>query len=203
MTKISFFILCLPMYLLSACSLFMPRDAVTPRNTENLCAVFKEKTQWYQASVNAYKKWGIPVPIQMAIMHQESHFVSDAQPPSGTLLGFIPWFSASSAYGYPQSKDETWSDYQHKTGNTFAQRDNFSDACDFVGWYSNTSYKKLGIPKTDAKNLYLAYHEGHSGFQNKTYLQKPWLVGVSGKVAQRAELFKQQLTNCSINSASK
>ncbi len=201
MPKFLFVILCLLVCSLTACSLFMPRDAVKPKNTENVCAIFKEKTAWYQASLNSYKKWGVPVPVQMAIMHQESHFVSDAQPPSGTLLGFIPWFTASSAYGYPQSKDETWHDYQRKTGNTFAQRDNFSDACDFVGWYSHTSYKKLGISKTDAKNLYLAYHEGHSGFQNKSYLQKPWLVGVSGKVAQRAELFKQQLATCNLISA--
>ena len=59
------------------------------------------------------------------------------------------------------------------------------------------SYKKLGISKTDAKNLYLAYHEGHGGFQKQTYSQKPWLVNVSNKVAQRAQQFQQQLGACS------
>ncbi len=203
MPKSSFFILCLLVYSLSACSTFAPRERIKPSNTENVCAIFKEKNQWYQASLNAYKKWGVPVPVQMAIMHQESHFISDAQPPSGTLLGFIPWFSASSAYGYPQSKDETWQDYQQKTGNLSAQRDNFADACDFVGWYSHNSYKKLGIPKTDTKNLYLAYHEGLSGFQKQTYLQKNWLINVAGKVAQRAERFKQQLATCGLADSSR
>jgi hypothetical protein len=132
----------------------------------------------------------------MAIMHQESHFVADAEPSGGFLLGFIPWFSASSAYGYPQAKDETWEDYQQKSGNGSAERDNFADATDFIGWYSQMSYKKLGIAKTDTRNLYLAYHEGLGGFKKQTYNQKPWLLTISNKVAQRAQLFQQQLGTC-------
>ncbi|MGB4497329.1 MAG: hypothetical protein WBI40_01405, partial [Methylococcaceae bacterium] len=50
---------------LTACSTI----PTTPRNTENLCAIFKQKPSWYKASNATYKKWGIPVPVQMAIMH--------------------------------------------------------------------------------------------------------------------------------------
>lgn len=182
---------------LTACSIFSPVPS-TPRNADNLCATFKEKRGWYNASDAVFKKWGVPVPVQMAIMHQESHFVADAEPSGSLFWGLIPWFSFSSAYGYPQAKDDTWSDYQRKSGNRFAQRDNFADACDFIGWYSQISYKKLGIAKTDAKNLYLAYHEGHGGFQKQTYAQKPWLVNVSNKVAQRAQQFQRQLNACSM-----
>lgn len=164
----------------------------TPRNTDNLCAIFKQKKGWYKASLASYKKWGVPIPVQMAIMHQESHFVADAQVSSG----FFSWFFGSDAYGYPQAKDDTWSDYQKKTGHWFAKRDNFADACDFIGWYSHTSNQKLGIPKNDVRNLYLAYHEGLSGYQRQTYNEKPWLLTVSGKVAQRAKLFNQQLSAC-------
>jgi hypothetical protein len=184
-------ILCLFTCLLTACST-IPN---TPRNTENLCAVFKQKHGWYQASNSTYKKWGVPIPVQMAIMHQESHFVADAEP-SG---GFFSWFGfGSTAYGYPQAQNATWRDYQKKTGNWIATRDNFADACDFIGWYSQTSYQKLGIQKNDARNLYLAYHEGHGGFQRQTYNQKPWLLNISSKVEQRAQLFQQQLGACEL-----
>jgi len=183
---------CLSICILTACSTL----PTTPRNTENLCAIFKQKHNWYNASLATYKKWGVPIPVQMAIMHQESHFVADAEPSGRFLLGFIPWFSASSAYGYPQAKDETWDDYQQKSGNGSAERDNFADACDFIGWYSQMSYKKLGISKTDTRNLYLAYHEGLGGFKRQTYNQKPWLLTISNKVAQRAQLFQQQLGTC-------
>ncbi len=191
MSKISLLVLCLVTYLLTACSTI----PLTPHNTENLCATFKEKRGWYNASNATFKKWGVPIPVQMAIMHQESHFVADAAPPSG----FFSWLGfGSSSYGYPQAKDETWRDYQRKSGNNSAKRDQFADACDFIGWYSQTSYKKLGIAKNDTRNLYLAYHEGHGGFQKQTYNQKPWLLQISNKVANRAQLFQQQLGACSL-----
>ena len=134
----------------------------------------------------------------MAIMHQESSFIADAQPSDHIFFGLIPWFSASSAYGYAQAKDETWDIYQKKSGNANAQRDNFADACDFIGWYSTISHQKLGIAKSDTKNLYLAYHEGHNGFLNHRYLEKPWLINVSEKVAKRAKLFEKQLSVCQL-----
>lgn len=197
-TIVSKFLVLGLLVLLTACSMFTLHPS-TPRHTDNLCDVFKEKRGWYNASNSTFKKWGVPVPVQMAIMHQESHFVADAEPSGSLFFGLIPWFSFSSAYGYPQAKDDTWSDYQRKSGNWLAQRDNFADACDFIGWYSQTSYKKLGIAKTDAKNLYLAYHEGHGGFQKQTYVQKPWLMQVSDKVAKRAKQFQQQLGSCSLH----
>jgi len=79
--------------------------------------------------------------------------VADAQPPRPWLLGFIPLPRASSAYGYAQAKDETWDNYQDKAGCWGADRDEFSDATDFIGWYCSISYTRLGISKLDAKKL--------------------------------------------------
>ena len=189
MSRFSILGLCLLTYFLTACTTI----PITPRNTENLCAIFKQKREWYNASSATEKKWGVSIPIQMAIMHQESHFVADAKASSG----FLSWLGfGSSAYGYPQAKNETWRDYQGKSGNTNASRENFADACDFIGWYSQTSFKKLGIQKNDVRNLYLAYHEGHGGFKRQTYNEKPWLLTISNKVAQRAQQFQQQLSAC-------
>jgi hypothetical protein len=154
---------------LAACSTLSSRDNAKPKNIENLCSIFKEKQGWYKASNAAYTKWAVPVSVQMAIIHQESRFVANAEPSGRLIFGFIPWFNSSSAYGYPQAKDETWYDYQQRSGNKSAERDNFSDACDFIGWYSQNSYNKLGIAKIDTKNLYLAYHEGHGGYRKQNF----------------------------------
>ncbi len=178
---------------LSACT------AMPPRNSDNLCATFKEKDDWYDDTQHSYKKWGIPIPVQMAIMHQESHFVADAKPPRIWLLGFIPWFRPSSAYGYAQALDQTWQDYIDKTGSWMADREDFGDASDFIGWYCAVSHNQLGIATGDAKNLYLAYHEGNAGYRRKTYLNKSGLTRVAEKVANRARLFKSQLEACKIN----
>lgn len=182
----------IPLLLLSlaACT------ALPPKNSDNICSTFREKDDWYDDAKNAFEKWGVPIHIQMAIMHQESRFVADAQPPRPWFLGFIPLPRASSAYGYAQAKDETWDGYQSKVGGWGADRDDFADATDFIGWYCNISHTRLGISKLDAKNLYLAYHEGHGGFHHKSFLQKPWLQQVAIKVAKRATLFQRQLGTC-------
>lgn len=170
--------------------------AMPPKNSDNICSTFKEKDDWYDDAKESFKKWGIPIPVQMAIMHQESHFVADAEPPRPWLLGFIPLPRDSSAYGYAQAKDETWDNYLDKAGSWGADRDEFADAADFIGWYCSISHTRLGISKLDTKNLYLAYHEGHSGYQRRSYLKKAGLVQIADKVAKRAKLFQRQLQEC-------
>jgi hypothetical protein len=178
------------LFSLAACT------TVPPKNSDNICATFRENEEWYANAKQSFEKWGVPIPVQMAIMHQESHFIADAQPPRTWLLDIIPWFRPTSAYGYAQVIDETWDDYLDKAGSWGADRDEFADAADFIGWYGNISHSRLGISKGDAKNLYLAYHEGHGGYQRKSYLQKAWLKRVAEKVAYRARLFQSQLEAC-------
>ncbi|MDO9107178.1 MAG: hypothetical protein Q7U57_19725 [Methylovulum sp.] len=187
MIKLVMFFLLL---VLSACAV-MP-----PKNSDDLCATFTEEDGWRNDAQKAYQKWGVPIPVLMAIMHQESHFVADAKPPRPWLLGIIPWFRDSSAYGYAQAKDEAWDDYLDSAGDWWADRDEFADSADFIGWYCHTSFTKLHIAKNDAKNLYLAYHEGHSGYQRKTYLRKAWLRRTADKVAGKAVQFQKQLKQC-------
>ncbi|SMN16839.1 FIG01199254: hypothetical protein [uncultured Candidatus Thioglobus sp.] len=163
---------------------------------DNICTLMDEKVRWYQAVKASEKKYNAPMHVQLAIIYQESHFASDAKPPRSTLFGVIPWTRASNAYGFAQAKTETWGWYQKKTGNHGAQRDKFEDAADFVGWYMNQSQRRSGISKTDAYNQYLAYHEGHGGFNRKNYNKKPWLKKVAKKVANNAKRYQQQLKQC-------
>ncbi len=187
---IQFTVLIITFYQLTGCT------ASQPRNTENICEIFREKDDWYDFSTESFEKWGVPIHLQMAIVHQESRFVADAQPPRTWLLGFIPWFRPSSAYGYSQAKDSTWDWYVEKAGNWGADRDDFSDSTDFIGWYCTVSHNKLGLSKWDVKNQYLAYHEGHGGYQRGTYLNKPWLLKVSNKVSAQAKKYSIQLATC-------
>ena len=112
------------------------------------------------------------------------------------FLWIIPIGRKSSAYGYAQVKDETWDWYIKSTHNWGADRDDFDDAVDFIGWYGKMSYDTLKISKWDAKNQYLAYHEGHGGFKRKTYNSKPWLVEVAYKVEKNAKKYGAQLKTC-------
>ena len=176
--------------ILSACA------TAPPENIEDICSVFDEKRGWYKAATKSEKRWGTPVHVQMSIIRQESSFQFDAKPPRTKLLGFIPWTRPSDAYGYAQALDSTWDWYKKDAGRRFADRDDFDDAIDFVGWYTNMSNKSVGISKWDPYNQYLAYHEGAGGWSKGTYKNKRWLKDTARKVDYRAKEWGAQLKRC-------
>ena len=167
-----------------------------PVNSEDICAIFKEKESWYEAALATQKKWGIPVYIPMAIMYQESAFKFDAKPPMTYLFDLIPTGRISSAYGFSQAKVDTWLDYVKETGNSWSSRDDFDDAIDFMGWYISKASQRNKISKSDAYNQYLNYHEGWTGFKRKTYKKKTWLITVARKVEKRAKRYQSQYKVC-------
>lgn len=167
-----------------------------PRNLDNACALAAERPKYFQAMKATEREWGVPVPVQMAVIHQESKFIGNARTPFRYALGVIPMGRQSSAYGYSQALDDTWREYQQEQGRGGARRDDIRDATDFMGWYFVQSEQRLGIPRTDARNQYLAYHEGRTGFARRSYDAKPWLVAIAGRVADRAETYRAQLAAC-------
>jgi hypothetical protein len=167
-----------------------------PGNVKDICAIFEEKSGWYDDAADARDEWGSPIPVMMAIMYQESRFVAKAKPPRNKIFGFIPGPRPSDAYGYSQAKKSTWKGYKNSAGNYGADRDDFADAIDFIGWYNYQSYKSNGISRKDSHRLYLAYHEGHGGYKRGSYRKKQWLMDVASKVQRRADTYQRQLNGC-------
>ncbi len=167
-----------------------------PRNLDNACLLERERPRYFAAMRATERRWGVPLPVQMAIIHAESRFIGDARTPVRYTLGVIPMGRQSSALGYSQALDGTWEEYVQETGNRRASRTNIEDATDFIGWYNTKTRQRNGIALTDARNLYLAYHEGHAGFRRGSYNAKPWLLGVADRVASRAAMYDRQLREC-------
>lgn len=167
-----------------------------PTNIDNVCRIFDDKKGWYEDAKTAQKSWGTPIPVLMAIVHQESGFRARAKPPRKRILGFIPGPRPSDSYGYSQALQSTWQAYKRSAGRYGADRDDFGDAMDFVGWYNHQSYRRNGIARDDAYRLYLAYHEGQGGYERGSYRSKPWLQAVARKVSDRALRYKAQLAGC-------
>jgi hypothetical protein len=167
-----------------------------PRNIDDCCEIFGERRSWYRASKKSFERWGVPIHVQLAIMHQESRFRADARPPRRRILWVIPWRRLSSAEGYTQALKSTWKEYRRESGNGGADRDSYADAADFVGWYGARTARVAGVSKWDAFSLYLAYHEGDGGFRRGTYRKKPWLVRIARKVERRAFVYSRQLEGC-------
>lgn len=167
-----------------------------PRNLDDACAILKERPEYYRAFRAAERRWGVPVHVQMATIHQESKFIGDARTPFKYVIGVIPMGRQSSAFGYSQALDGTWDEYLAEAGRWAAKRDKIDDASDFMGWYMSKSREANGIPLHDAQNQYLAYHEGNTGFARQSYNGKPWLIGVARKVQLRADMYEGQIARC-------
>jgi len=181
---------------LLACALLAGCASAPPRNPEDICAIFHEKRDWYEAADEAAARWGAPIPVPMAILYQESGFRATARPPMHYFLGFIPVGRGSSAFGYSQAKTATWDDYARDTGNRWADRDDFADAMDFVQWYIEKSRRLNGVAKDDAYAQYLNYHEGWGGYRRASYRGNATLLASARRVEQRAQRYSAQLSGC-------
>ncbi|MEM8594079.1 MAG: hypothetical protein AAGF06_04590 [Pseudomonadota bacterium] len=179
--------------LLSACSGIANHP---PRNPHNLCDIYSQQKGWRKAVNRTSMRWGVPSAILMSIIYHESSFIAEARPPyKKTPFSFYKK-RISTAYGYAQALDGTWEEYLDLTRRYGAKRNNFADAVEFVGWYSHQSYKRSNISKRDAYRLYLAYHEGHAGYNRASYRRKPWLLKVARRVQDRSRLYARQLSRC-------
>lgn len=171
-------------------------DVKPPRNLNNACEILRERPDFKRAFERTERRWGVPAYVQMSIIYHESKFVGDARTPLQFALGVIPMGRLSSAYGYSQALDGTWEEYLVATGNRRAKREDIRDASDFIGWYMNTTEAKLGISKRDARNQYLAYHEGRAGYARGSHRAKAWLLAYADRVQDLALVYEIQLRRC-------
>lgn len=177
--------------------LFLASCASTPPDDiSNACEIFEDKGGWYKATRRAEKRWGLPKHIQLAIIRQESGFDADAKPERRRFLFVFPGARKSSARGYPQAVEGTWSLYERDSGNRNANRRSFSDAADFVSWYGRQSNRRAGVPLNNAYRQYLAYHEGWEGYRDGSWRRKAWLRDVAENVSRNAAAYRAQLDRC-------
>ncbi len=166
-----------------------------PTDQGNICSVLEQNPAWYDYARASESTWGTPIHIQMAFVRHESSYRSDARPPRKWFL-FIPLGRPSSAKGFAQAQDPVWSEYEAERGSLFRSRSDMEDALDFIGWYNHKTWKHLKIPKTDARRLYLAYHEGRGGYRRGTWKKKPKLLRTVSRVVETAGTYKAQLARC-------
>lgn len=167
-----------------------------PDNQTNACSVLEQKRGWLRDLRRSEATWGVPIHVQMATIWKESNYTRRARTSRKYILWVIPNGRRSTAYGYGQVLNGTWDWYRDETGRRRADRDDFGDTTDFIGWYMDISNRRLGIAKNDAFNQYLAYHEGQTGFSRQSFQSKDWLIGVAHEVQAMADRYEAQLRNC-------
>ena len=173
------------------------RENQPPTRQEDACSILSQRHGWLRNMQKTEAVWGAPVHVQMAIIWKESNFRARVKSRRTYFLGSIPRGHVSSAFGFSQALDGTWSDYQDATGARRARRSDYGDSTDFIGWYMSESNRRNGVGMNDAYNQYLAYHQGQGGFRRGSHLGKEWLLNVARQVQNRADLYESQLVDCS------
>ena len=166
-----------------------------PTSQEDICEVFEQEPDWYDDARKSARKWGTPVHVLMAFVKHESSYRARAKPPRKKFL-FIPLWRPSSAKGYAQAQNPVWDEYEDERGRFLRSRSDMQDALDFIGWYNHKTWKELGISRSDARNLYLAYHEGRGGYRRGTWKKKQAVRNTAEKVARTAARYGSQLARC-------
>jgi len=174
-------------FIISSCSSI-------PKNTQSSCKIFNEKYLWYKHAKATYKKYDVPIYIQLAFIKQESGFDWLAKPKRQKLFKVIPYKRPSSSFGYSQAVKGTWEQYKKETGNKLATRVRFKDSVDFIGWYTNKTETILKISKKDAFKQYIAYHEGWGNY--KHYKKNKKVIKLAKKVQKQSNVYKKQLFKC-------
>jgi hypothetical protein len=144
----------------------------------------------------AERRWGVPVHVQMATFYQESRFVGDARPPHVYTARHHPdgphelrlWVQpgARRHVGGIPARDRAPLCPAHRYRRRLGFHGLVHDPHGRAEWH----------PAHDARNQYLAYHEGHAGYRRGSYNAKPWLLRVADSVADRAATYEMQLISC-------
>jgi hypothetical protein len=181
-------------------SLSIPGCASAPPTDAQIadaCSMLTDKRDWYRALRQSSKDWGAPMGLQLAIINQESTFDRKALAPRGPKQWFFfPGKRLSSAKGYAQALDPTWDRYRQETHNGGADRANFRDTTDFIGWYVNENAKKAHIGQFDYRAHYIAYHEGQGGYLSGAWKRNKALLASADRVASNATRYEAQIKDC-------
>ena len=167
-----------------------------PDDPGDACSIFENQDGWWRSVKRAERRWGAPPALQLAIIRQESGFRHNARPPRGRFLFFFPGARASSAHGYAQALRSTWEEYEHARGDSGVDRNEFSDATDFVSWYTSRTHREFGVPYSDARSHYLAYHEGRGGFSRGSHRGNSTLLSAADRVQSYRDAYQAQLDRC-------
>lgn len=168
-----------------------------PDNPDNICSIFAEHKDWYEAAKAMEQQWGTPVSLAMAFIRKESDFTQDVAI-DDVFFRLSPRGDNSAPVGYTQAQDLIWQEYEAAT-NQSSSRTSFADSLDFLGWYTNESQSRLNIPMSDARNQYLAYKEGWSGYQDGYHKSKRELQMEASRVDRQARTYSVQLKHCKVD----
>ena len=188
-SKIDFYLLALILGLLPGC-----HQPITKSSQSNACQFLYDNPRINQA-VLFYAPTPSRQALTLAVIKHESNFKAKARPVKSWLIqDWIPWRYYSSARGYAQITDPTWSDFS-KAQNGSVSRYALIDHIHFVNWYFDRHEKQLR-DGDDFYEYYFLFHDGPTGYHQKKYRRSRPLHLFALRVAADAKRYREQLSDC-------
>lgn len=161
----------------------------------DICDIFDQRPAWFRSVLKVEERWGVSPAMQMAIVRHESGYRAHARPPRRKVFGRLPGPRPSSAFGFCQAINATWSSYQRDQDKPSARRDRFADAVDFIGWYGEHLRQSVGPRVDDPYHFYLGYNQGAGGYR-AALARRGAAHRYAKRVAATAADYEQRLESC-------
>ena len=69
---------------------------------------------------------------------------------------------------------------------------------DFIGWYTHQAHREAGLSLSNTRDVYIAYHDGVTGYLKGKYRHELWLWHVANNVEHMAWRYQMQLSRCKL-----
>lgn len=135
--------------------------------------------------------------LTLSIIQHESNHRAHARPVKSWLIkNWVPWTYYSSARGYAQSTDATWSDFKKSQKSTRLHQSSYFDSVWFIRWYFNRHHDAIQTSPMDYHEAYFLYHDGYHGYFQKKYRRSLAMSRYASMVAKDAKRYEKQLERC-------
>jgi hypothetical protein len=163
---------------LSSCK---PAPVAPPSPANATCALLAAQAGWSEGLAAASQRSGVPASFLLAVIRQESNFTSDRRSPR-----------TEGPYGYAQADARTWTAYQDAAARPNADRNNFTAAVEFVGWYLRATHDRSGLAYERVAEHYLVYSRG----EGASGPASPAARRNAARVTAFANLYEKDLAAC-------
>jgi hypothetical protein len=172
-------------FLLALMLLLAPTLAAA--QTADACALLERNVGWSDDLKAAQEKWKVAPGVMLAVIDQESRFNPAAR---GAGAGGP---NPQRNFGFAQANLRTWNWFLRETDRTSGSRTDFGLSVDFVGWHFATMERRIGAPRSNTVEHYLAYKMGEGGYRRGAPASAR---AVASRIASRARTFDGQLAGC-------
>ncbi len=158
------------------------------------CQIYRERSDWFTAAIEAERRWGLPVAHQLAFITEDwgledgnlptkwrPDWTRPDRPTPGLPSGFY---------------DQTWQQYVLQSGNASASPNAIEDVFGFMGWYFSSLAPYTGVSPYDPLAQHVLWRQGPDVFRAGNWQSNLWQRTQAERFASLTRLYMTDFENC-------